>query len=151
MSYISLCTRAHRISHVQISPTSYVLSILSSPLFQLNPNTQYSTEGKIKEPNLAAEAGQGLLSAATSYAKGDMGGVFKSMSGLIKTASGNTQKANDYARATRTSPADVVSGFFGSIRWRLSVNWCFGRSRGVDVRIRRRVRIRRKRELRRVL
>ena len=32
----------------------------------------YSTEGKIKEPNLAAEAGQGLLSAVTSYARGDM-------------------------------------------------------------------------------
>lgn len=33
---------------------------------------QYSTEGKIKEPNLAAEAGAGLLSAVTSYARGDM-------------------------------------------------------------------------------
>ena len=32
----------------------------------------YSTEGKIKEPNLAAEAGQGLLSAVGSYARGDM-------------------------------------------------------------------------------
>lgn len=32
----------------------------------------YSTEGKIKEPNLAAEAGQGLLSAVSSYARGDM-------------------------------------------------------------------------------
>ncbi len=32
----------------------------------------YSTEGKVKEPNLAAEAGQGLLSAVTSYARGDM-------------------------------------------------------------------------------
>lgn len=32
----------------------------------------YSTEGKVKEPNLAAEAGQGLLSAVSSYARGDM-------------------------------------------------------------------------------
>lgn len=69
----------------------------------------YSTEGKIKEPNLAAEAGQGLLSAVTSYARGDMGGVFKSAMGLVKTASGNTQKAERYARATRTSPADAIS------------------------------------------
>jgi len=68
----------------------------------------YSTEGKIKEPNLAAEAGQGLLSAVTSYARGDMGGVFSSVSGLIKTASGNGQKAGQYAKATRTSPADVI-------------------------------------------
>ena len=71
-------------------------------------NLQYSTEGKIKEPNLAAEAGQGLLSAVTSYSRGDMGGVFSSVMGLVKTASGNTQKAEKYARATRTSPADVV-------------------------------------------
>ena len=32
----------------------------------------YSTEGKIKEPNLAAEAGQGLLSAVGAYARGDL-------------------------------------------------------------------------------
>lgn len=69
----------------------------------------YSTEGKIKEPNLAAEAGQGLLSAVTSYARGDMGGVFSSITGLVKTATGNQQKAERYARATRTSPADCIS------------------------------------------
>lgn len=69
----------------------------------------YSTEGKIKEPNLAAEAGQGLLSAVSSYARGDMGGVFSSVSGLLKTATGNGQKANDYAKRTKTSPADVIS------------------------------------------
>ena len=49
------------------------------------------------------------MSAVTSYAKGDMGGVFKSAMGLVKTATGNTQKADKYAKATRTSPADVVS------------------------------------------
>jgi metacaspase-1 len=76
---------------------------------RLTITLQYSTEGKIKEPNLAIEAGQGLLSAATSYARGDMGGVFKSAMSLVKTASGNTQKAEKYARATRTSPADAVS------------------------------------------
>jgi len=70
---------------------------------------QYSTEGKVKEPNLAAEAGQGLLSAVSSYRRGDMGGVFKSAMGLVKTASGNTQKAEKLTKATRTSPADVVS------------------------------------------
>ncbi|KIM80480.1 hypothetical protein PILCRDRAFT_73139, partial [Piloderma croceum F 1598] len=69
----------------------------------------YSTEGKIKEPNLAAEAGQGLMSAVSSYARGDMGGVFSSVTGLIKSASGSGQKAEQYARATRTSPADVIS------------------------------------------
>jgi hypothetical protein len=69
----------------------------------------YSTEGKVKEPNLAAEAGQGLLAAVTSYARGDMGGVFKSAIGLVKTATGNTQKAEKLSKATRTSPADVIS------------------------------------------
>ncbi|KAF5382203.1 hypothetical protein D9615_004384 [Tricholomella constricta] len=69
----------------------------------------YSTEGKVKEPNLAAEAGQGLLSAVTSYARGDMGGVFKSAMGLVKTATGSNQKADKISKATRTSPADVIS------------------------------------------
>ncbi|KAJ7593222.1 peptidase C14, caspase domain-containing protein [Mycena floridula] len=69
----------------------------------------YSTEGKVKEPNLAAEAGSGVLSAVSSYAKGDMGGVFKSAMGLVKTATGGGQKADKYAKATRTSPADVIS------------------------------------------
>ncbi|KAM5530406.1 hypothetical protein V8D89_015917 [Ganoderma adspersum] len=69
----------------------------------------YSTEGKIKEPNLAAEAGQGVLSAVTSYARGDMGGVFSSVSGLLKTATGGTQRAERRTRETKTSPADVIS------------------------------------------
>lgn len=57
---------------------------------------------------MAAEAGQGLLSAVTSYARGDMSGVFKSAMGLVKTATGNTQKAERITKATKTSPADVV-------------------------------------------
>jgi len=69
----------------------------------------YSTEGKVKEPNLAAEAGQNLLTTATSYARGDMGGVLKGVVGLVKTATGSQQKASEYAKATRTSPADVIS------------------------------------------
>ncbi|KAF8204693.1 peptidase C14, caspase domain-containing protein [Pholiota molesta] len=68
-----------------------------------------SAMGKVKEPNLAAEAGQGLLSAVTSYARGDMSGVFKSAMGLVKTATGNTQKAERITRTTKTSPADVIS------------------------------------------
>ncbi|KAF8520265.1 peptidase C14, caspase domain-containing protein [Hysterangium stoloniferum] len=69
----------------------------------------YSTEGKIKEPNLAAEAGQGLLSAATSYMRGDMSGVFGGVSSVIKSATGSANKADAHARRTRTSPADVIS------------------------------------------
>ncbi|CAE6415745.1 unnamed protein product [Rhizoctonia solani] len=69
----------------------------------------YSTEGKIKEPNLLADAGQGLLNAGMSYARGDMGGVFKGIGSLIKTATGGQKKADEYAKQTRTSPADVIS------------------------------------------
>ncbi|KAG7089544.1 Ca(2+)-dependent cysteine protease [Marasmius oreades] len=69
----------------------------------------YSTEGKIKEPNLAAEAGQGLLSAVTSYARGDMSGVMTSAMGLLKSATGQNQKAQKKARETKTSPADCIS------------------------------------------
>lgn len=69
---------------------------------------QYSTDGKIKEPNLAAEAGQGLLQAVTAYARGDMSQVFQSAMGLVKTATGQSQKADKFAKATKTSPADCV-------------------------------------------
>jgi hypothetical protein len=44
-----------------------------------------------------------------AYMRGDMGGVFKGVTGLIKTATGNNKKAGDYSKATRTSSADVVS------------------------------------------
>ncbi|KAF8699301.1 Peptidase C14, partial [Rhizoctonia solani] len=69
----------------------------------------YSTEGKIKEPNLLADAGQGLLSVGMSYARSDMGGVIKGIGSLLKTATGGQKKADEYARQTRTSPADVIS------------------------------------------
>ena len=68
----------------------------------------YSTEGKIKEPNLAAEAGQGLLGAVTSYARGDMMGAFKGLGGLVNIATGSNKKASERAKRTKTSPADVV-------------------------------------------
>ncbi|KZT42184.1 peptidase C14 [Sistotremastrum suecicum HHB10207 ss-3] len=69
----------------------------------------YSTEGKIKEPNLALAAGQDILGAGMAYMRGDMSGVFKGVTSLFKTATGNNAKAEQYARATRTSPADVIS------------------------------------------
>lgn len=69
----------------------------------------YSTEGKIKEPNLVTEAGMGILSAVTAYSRGDMGGVFKSALGLVKTATGGATKADRFTRQTRTSSADVIT------------------------------------------
>jgi phage-related minor tail protein len=69
---------------------------------------QYSTEGKIKEPNFAADTGKGLLKAVASYATGDVAGAMKSAIGLVKT---NTKKRNaeKVSKATKTSPADCVS------------------------------------------
>ena len=61
----------------------------------------------MKEPNLALEAGQGLLSAVSSYARGDLGGVFKTVTGVVKTAT-TGKGAGQRARKTRTSPADAV-------------------------------------------
>ena len=66
------------------------------------------TEGKLKGPNLAAEAGQGLLQAVTSYASGDMRGVLRSAIAFVKTATG-TIKADKLSKATKTSPTDCVS------------------------------------------
>jgi hypothetical protein len=68
----------------------------------------YSTKGVLKEPNLAKEAGEGLLSALTSYARGDMGGVAKSIFGIAKTALGGGDEAYKKTIVTRTSPADVI-------------------------------------------
>ena len=67
----------------------------------------YSTKGVLKEPNLAKEAGQGLLGAIGAYAKGDMGGVAKSVFGFAKTAF-KGDDAYEKTKDTRTSPADVI-------------------------------------------
>ena len=88
---------------------------------------------------MAAEAGQGVLSAVTSYARGDMvsfeycsgsvlllincktqGGVFSSVSGLLKTATGSTQRAERKTRETKTSPADVVRAVISCYLFMLS-------------------------------
>ncbi len=67
----------------------------------------YSTKGVLKEPNLAKEAGQGLLSAISSYARGDLGGVASTVFGFAKTA---FRGDDAYKRTvqTKTSPADVI-------------------------------------------
>ncbi|EPS95938.1 hypothetical protein FOMPIDRAFT_1168066 [Fomitopsis schrenkii] len=68
----------------------------------------YSHEGKIKEPNLAAEAAQGLLGAVSSYARGDIGGMIGSVTNVFKGVTGANQGARERARQTKTSPADVI-------------------------------------------
>jgi uncharacterized protein involved in outer membrane biogenesis len=67
----------------------------------------YSTQGILKEPNLAREAGQGLLGALTSYGRGDMNGVASNIMGFFKKAA-NGEDAHNRSLATKTSPADVI-------------------------------------------
>ncbi|KAF9223655.1 peptidase C14 [Gyrodon lividus] len=69
----------------------------------------YSTEGKIKEPNAAMGAAKGLMSALSSFQRKDMSGMIGGVTDLVKVASGNAQKADQHAKATRTSPADAIS------------------------------------------
>nr|XP_019014601.1 metacaspase-1 [Kwoniella pini CBS 10737]OCF53382.1 metacaspase-1 [Kwoniella pini CBS 10737] len=68
----------------------------------------YSTEGTIKEPNLLAEAGQGLLGAGMSYLKGDTGGMIKGLMGLGKNLVNQNSDARKRTQETKTSPADVI-------------------------------------------
>ncbi|KAL2752217.1 hypothetical protein ACRALDRAFT_1078245 [Sodiomyces alcalophilus JCM 7366] len=67
----------------------------------------YNTQGILKQPNLAKEAGQGLLGAITSYSQGDLGGVASNIMGFFKKAT-NGEEAYNRAIATKTSPADVI-------------------------------------------
>jgi len=67
----------------------------------------YSTQGILKEPNLAKEAGKGLIGMATSYMRGDLGSMASTAMGLFKKA---TKGGDTYERnlRTKTSPADVI-------------------------------------------
>ncbi|KAJ9226710.1 hypothetical protein DTO027B5_1954 [Paecilomyces variotii] len=72
----------------------------------------YSTQGVLKEPNLAKEAAQDLISALASYEKGDIGGMATTAIGFFKKAAIGTS-ARERCMITKTSPADVVM-FSGS-------------------------------------
>jgi metacaspase-1 len=67
----------------------------------------YSTQGVLKEPNLAKEAGQGLLGIVQSYARGDLGGMASTAMGLFKKATTGEETYKRNLR-TKTSPADVI-------------------------------------------
>jgi hypothetical protein len=67
----------------------------------------YSTQGLLKEPNLAKEAGQGLLGIVSSYARGDLMGMAGTAMGLFKKAVKGDDVYQKNLR-TKTSPADVI-------------------------------------------
>ena len=73
----------------------------------------YSTQGILKEPNLAKEAGPGLLGVISSYSQGDWAGMGgEQLVSLLKKATSG-EEAHSRAIALKTSPADVVM-FSGS-------------------------------------
>lgn len=67
----------------------------------------YSTQGVLKEPNLAKEAGQDLLSVISSYGRGDLSGMLKTGLGFFTKAT-KGEEAHARTLATKTSPADVI-------------------------------------------
>lgn len=72
----------------------------------------YSTQGVLKEPNLAKEAAMDLFSAISSYGQGDLTGMAKTAIGFFKKAAIG-DSARQRTVMTKTSPADVVM-FSGS-------------------------------------
>ena len=72
----------------------------------------YSTQGMIKEPSMAREAGQGLLTVVSACARNDLDGAGDSIVSVFKkAATGEAQ--HQRAIATKSSAADVVM-FSGS-------------------------------------
>ncbi len=69
----------------------------------------YSTEGKIKEPNLKLEAGKGALGIAKAYLAKDTHGMLQGAGSLFQIVSGQNSKRIEKSKQTRTSAADVVS------------------------------------------
>jgi len=73
----------------------------------LEADTQYTTEGTIKTPNLLEETQDDLLSAGKSLLTGNTAGVMSSLFGAAKGAFESNQ-AHEKTKKTRTSSADVV-------------------------------------------
>ncbi|KAF9159600.1 Ca(2+)-dependent cysteine protease [Actinomortierella ambigua] len=66
----------------------------------------YGTQGQLKETNLLADAGSGLMNAGMAYLRGDLGSVVNSLGGLGKKLSNPNSKQKQIRE--KSSPADVV-------------------------------------------
>jgi hypothetical protein len=67
----------------------------------------YSTQGVVKEPNLAKEAGMGLLDAVAAYSRGDLASIASTAVTFFKKAT-RGESAREITLRTKTSPADVI-------------------------------------------
>lgn len=66
----------------------------------------YSTTGDIKEPNVLADVGTGVLTAGVAYMRGDMGGMLRGLGGLGKKLMAHKNRDKDLQ--TKSSPADCI-------------------------------------------
>lgn len=67
----------------------------------------YSTQGVLKEPNLAKDAGTNILGMLSAYGQGDLNGMFKKGLGLFTRAT-KGDEAHAKTLATKSSAADVI-------------------------------------------
>lgn len=66
----------------------------------------YSTTGNLKEGNIMADVGSGVLTAGMAYMKGDMGAVLKGLGGLGKKLMAGPKR--DKTIEKKASPADCI-------------------------------------------
>ncbi|SPJ92435.1 uncharacterized protein FTOL_13721 [Fusarium torulosum] len=67
----------------------------------------YSTQGILKEPDLAKEASQRFLDVVSLYSQRDLGGGASSVFGLMREAA-NSNEVRERDRKTEASPADII-------------------------------------------
>lgn len=67
----------------------------------------YSTRGNLKETNTFRDAGEGLIEVLSHYSRGDVASVFSTSQSLLNRVT-RGRGADEHARRTRTSPADVI-------------------------------------------
>ncbi|KAM0749931.1 hypothetical protein T439DRAFT_326820 [Meredithblackwellia eburnea MCA 4105] len=69
----------------------------------------YSTQGKLKEPNMLADLGGGALGAVKAYASGNMGGVFSALAGAGKKLMNQNNGNAAAVKQNKMSYADCIS------------------------------------------
>ncbi|KAF9145784.1 Ca(2+)-dependent cysteine protease [Mortierella sp. GBA39] len=67
----------------------------------------YSTTGNLKEPNMMADVGQGVLVAGMAYLKGDTGGMLRGLGDLGKKLL-TSRNHRDKSLDNKSSPADCI-------------------------------------------
>lgn len=88
----------------------YVIRLQPAGFTQRTPLTRackYTSQGKIKEPDLFSEASQSRLGAGADCIRGETGGAFKSLFGIAENA-WDANRADGMTKETKTSAADVI-------------------------------------------